>query len=75
MTPPTEADWLEFLDPACLELQRLHKKLRRWRNAGYATEADAADCAQALELIRELFRRRGLKPIDPDGRRERRRRD
>jgi hypothetical protein len=74
VTDPTPDQWADRLDPAALALQKLHKKLRQWLNAGYCEPADVNDAAVALEAVRRIYRRCGIDPLDLDSRAERRHR-
>lgn len=71
MTPPTDNDWLLYLDAAALAAQKLHKRVRRWRNQGHASDQDVADAAAALAAIRAIYARHGLAAVDLDSGAER----
>jgi len=64
--PPTDTDWLLYLDGPFEKLQKLQKKLRRWLNAGHATPEDLNDASVAVQAIRRIFHRHELNPIDLD---------
>lgn len=65
---------LNLLNAALVAAQKLHKKLRQLANRGDCSEQDVADARAALESLREISVRHGVRPVDVDSRAERQKR-